>query len=417
MGNLTFAPAALLHLIGFCLLLKVRQRSAGQVRYWLILALSFTEFAYSACILMYRFLPFHAHIYIISNSVLLLMYASLMHLVLFDRFLEIYLHLRYETICTVERTKKLLLSIMLFLVISSIPQLVLLEKSIPSIFKFYMNYFWSTASISFLIFSVAVYGYIYVKLRRSRCSRIHVARQPKIRGNAVTDNSMQQQKQQQSAQPDINQAANFSKPRSSIKHSSYSNSCCEDSASKYQQSLHHVCKSHHNIVVTRLADSAIQNGVVLDKVIDDISIKRFDSDTTDYSTTNQVSNTIDQTAENQPNQISGHQRNEPNTITKTKGTPTKLMEITKQLEVAKKKLFLPTLLVASFIVFWISPIIYMFFRLTILFGRASSIEYIFMNTLVVFGICFDAFAYNFSYKPVRRYLRKKLRGRRITNGT
>ena len=310
MGNLTFAPAALLHLIGFCLLLKVRQGSAGQVRYWFFLALSFTEFAYSVGILMYRFLPFHAHFYIIINSILVLMYASLMHLVLFDRFLEIYLHLHYKTICTVERTKKLLLSIVLFLVISSIPQLVLLEKSIPSIFKFYMKYFWSTASISFLVFSVAVYGYIYVKLRRSRRSRIHVARQPEISGNTVTDDSMQQQKQQQSAQQDINQAANFSKHRSSMKHSSYSNSCGEDSASKYQQSLHPVCKSHHNVAVTRLADSAIQNAVVFNKVTDDISIKRLDSDNTDYSTTNQVSKTIDQTAENQLNQISGHQRKE-----------------------------------------------------------------------------------------------------------
>ena len=365
MGNLTFAPAALLHLIGFCLLLKVRRGSAGRVRYWFFLALSFTEFAFSASILMYRFLPFHAHFYIIINSVLVLMYAILMHLVLLDRFLVIYLYLRYETICTVNRTKKLLLSIVLFLVILSIPQLAVLEKSIPSIFKFYMKYLWSTASISFLVSSVAVYGYIYVKLRRSRRSRIHVARQPEISSNAVTDDFMQHQKEQQSAEPNINQTANISK----------------------------------------------QNDVVFDKVTDDISIKPFDSkdsdggcdedrdeenecnnntsnnnlknsnnnnnnktNNTDYSTTNQVSKTINQTAENHLNQISGHQRNEPDpntssttkvtTIMKTKGTPIKLIA-KKQLAIAKKKLFLPILLVASFIVFWIIPVIHIFSRLTI----------------------------------------------------
>ena len=472
MGNLMFVPAALLHLIGVCLLLKARQGSEGKARYWFLLALSFTEFAYSSSILMYRFLPFHAHFYIIINSVLVLMYASLMHLVLFDRFLEIYLHLRYETICTVVRTKKLLLSIVIFLVILSIPQSVMLEKRISSIFTFYMKYFWSTVSASFLVSSIAVYLYIYAKLQSFHSSTIHVARrQPEMDGNPiVTDDSMQQ------PLPYLNQTANFS---DSTKHSPPSNSCGEDTASKYRQSLFPVCKSHNSVEVARLADSAIQNVAVFDKVTD-ISGKRFDSDDsdgddamiddrgeennnknsdcnnnnsnlnnnnnnnatniTDYYSPKQVSEAMKQTAGNQTNQISDLQRNEPDpstssttsvtTVTPRRGTHKKLIQknitkrategtlrrqkLRKQLVNTKKKLFLPTLLVASFVVFWVSPVMHIFFRLTI-FGHASIVEYIFMNTLVVFGICFDAFAYILSYKPVRRYLKKKLRA--ITNSS
>ena len=168
MGSLIFTVPSLLHLVGFLLLLKVRHVSESKVRYWFLLSLSFTEFLYCFCLQLYRFFPYYFYTYIMMNAVLVTMYAALMHLVLFDRFLEIYLHLRYEIVCTVNRTKVLIVAIFVLLVLSAIPQMVLMEKDFVVIFLFYSSYVWPSISITFLISSISIYAYIYIKVSQFR---------------------------------------------------------------------------------------------------------------------------------------------------------------------------------------------------------------------------------------------------------
>ena len=74
----------------------------------------------------------------------------------------------------------------------------------------------------------------------------------------------------------------------------------------------------------------------------------------------------------------------------------------------KKKLFLPSLLIFSFIACWVVPALLTLInqRLGLSFGIAI---WVVLHAFMMVGLCFDAVAYVILYKPIRVYIRRLTR--------
>ena len=147
--------------------------SDNNVRYWYLLTLTSVELLISAFLSLEAALPkpFVFYWNIVLNTGLILMYIFLMLLILFDRFLEIHLHLRYLIYCTAERTKMAILACAFLSIIASIISIMFLEKNYEVIFGFYLVLFWPATGFVFLVCAVVVYSYIYIKIRILRRTR------------------------------------------------------------------------------------------------------------------------------------------------------------------------------------------------------------------------------------------------------
>ena len=389
------------------------------------------------------------------NAVLVTMYAALMHLVLLDRFLEIYLHLRYEIYCTVKRTKILIVVIFISLALSAIPQMALLEKDFPTIFLFYSSYVWPSVSSTFLVSSIIIYMYIYIKLNnlyKPTCSRRRRRRRRKIQPSStvgsilVNDDSTHcaieqkhsspllflkhtassnippELRQKLSTLPFIQSAEseiNINKTKSLVGDNERINKyfvqpvvnndqefdLYSDKNSLGQEKDHpysgvHVVDPNFQIVKDveleyRDCDLYISKKSDIDKIQTSTSSKYMQEDITNCDKTSSSTN------------------NEPKDVIKPEQTTSPTIKhdlrITEERLRTRKKMFLPTLLIGSFLIFWVIPVMYMFSRHVSISGIATLPEYLVTNSLVGLGVCFDAFAYIFTYKPVRRYLNRILR--------
>ena len=492
------------------------------------------------------------------NAVLVTMYAALMHLVLFDRFLEIYLHLRYEIVCTVNRTKVLIVAIFVLLVLSAIPQMVLMEKDFVVIFLFYSSYVWPSISITFLISSISIYAYIYIKVSQfrettrinhklgqfsmstrfetstrattnnkstsnKRHSPLPVTSAPLVRDNGdlgITESKIAleprspliKEQTRISRNMNINISSETNQNKSWLSFIQSATPEGKDkldvvndtkNVSKYfveplvgdsqdvtgNNNELHWNQDHHNEesvepsfdgVVTQLlaqfpfqiVNNNAESGdceIIQQKdcirpkssnpakcsfqktKIGIADNKEFRNNSIDTADNHNVARDhhISKTCKSNNNEstetgtsskyIQESKTSLPKTESNT-GTATNTKPITspviatepqkmnnpREIKIAeeqkklnrlrtKKRMFLPTLLIGSFIIFWVLPVLYMFSRHMCRSGLATNPEYVVTNSFVGLGVCFDAFAYIFTYKSVRKYLTKKLRSIKRTD--
>ena len=159
-------------IMGIYLLLKVKHKCEDQPQYWHLLSMSCVELSYCLHCLatgivkkctrasdLTKFI-----MVVVGNSGLLWFYFMIMLVILFDRFMEIYLHMHYHRVCSLRRTK-LVLSCSLLLSICVTLICVFCIKTAADIHRFFTMFFWPPMCVIYFGSAVAVYGYIRWKRR------------------------------------------------------------------------------------------------------------------------------------------------------------------------------------------------------------------------------------------------------------
>lgn len=173
MYKLIYILPAIAHTIGAFLLLTVKRKADENVKYWHLLVLSITEMVISYIHLleiilsMTSYLQIYVIVYIVHHIGIVTLNGSTMFLILIDRFLEIYLPLRYKTFYAARETK---ITMVVFISVSVILTVTcaLLLRTQKTIWDFLSLYYWPIFAISYLVVAIIVYGYIYTRYKKAK---------------------------------------------------------------------------------------------------------------------------------------------------------------------------------------------------------------------------------------------------------
>ena len=201
--------------IGLCLLWKVEEgpRFTYTQRMYL-LNICICDLVTSTLFIAIRFLDyksyFHMYLYIATTSGLYFWYIGLMTLMTLDRFLTVYLNIRYPIVWSYRKTKIALLLLFLTSVVVSIPFYYMRKNVLHYVVSLY---FWSVLDWTFVVVGVATYSYFFIKIRSTHSrhkigNSVYHSRQPST--DAVSLGTLkppqqpqhkQQQQPQSSRQP------------------------------------------------------------------------------------------------------------------------------------------------------------------------------------------------------------------------
>lgn len=173
--------------LAFTLLINVKQNDVGGSQKILLIALCMTELTYilvdiceQSCFLM-RINYVHEALWLFNASSITFMYIFIMTLIVMDRFLEIYLNIRYRLLWSPQKTKIVLviaLGISLFLLI---PAFLFETKDV---IHFGTLFIYPTTEILFIIVTSVAYFYITKQVLRYRRNSKRLKQQLQ-RNNAV----------------------------------------------------------------------------------------------------------------------------------------------------------------------------------------------------------------------------------------
>ena len=164
--------------LAFTLLINVKQNDVGGSQKILLIALCMTELTYilvdiceQSCFLM-RINYVHEALWLFNASSITFMYIFIMTLIVMDRFLEIYLNIKYKIFWSPQKTKIVLIIALATCLLAFIPffviGLVLKESRFVASLMFYFIY--PILELIFIVTCSCVYYYIIkqlVKLRRN----------------------------------------------------------------------------------------------------------------------------------------------------------------------------------------------------------------------------------------------------------
>ena len=163
----------LLHLVGLYLLYATRRTYFNHTQRLYLIALSSTELVMAILKIVQRFcyiagaVEIGFYVWMVQTSGVFLCYILTMVLITVDRFLEVYLNLRYPLICTKRRTG---LALLVTLMLSTVLAIVLCSTygDFETAHIVMALYFWPTTEITFIIVAVFTYSYLFTKIRANR---------------------------------------------------------------------------------------------------------------------------------------------------------------------------------------------------------------------------------------------------------
>ena len=168
------------HSLALVLLFSVRQSNVQGSQKTLLIALCMTELAYVIvnmgelfCRLM-KLGDVIKVLFILCLPCLLLLYVSIMFLITIDRFLEIYLNIKYRILWTTKKTKLLLLVVLTISLLSFAPSYL---SGLQNVIEFANLYISPVLEGTFIITASVVYIYIVKQAQRHRRSTKRLRRQ------------------------------------------------------------------------------------------------------------------------------------------------------------------------------------------------------------------------------------------------
>ena len=166
----------LIHTISLILLVTLKQRSLKGSQKLLLIALSLTELTYALLdivqqICFYLSWKKSGHALVLFNSMtVIFMYIFIMTFIVIDRFLEIYLNIKYSLVCSTKKTNNILLVGLLVCFFLFFPFAMIQEYNIYDAVDILYRYIYLVFELIFIIFTAFSYFYIIrqvLKCRRS----------------------------------------------------------------------------------------------------------------------------------------------------------------------------------------------------------------------------------------------------------
>lgn len=175
-ARLVFIVPCLFHAIGFILLLIVRRESKDYFHYWLLTSLSVSECLFSLSFLVrYLFESHYDVLYytiLISDAGIIIFIDLIMQLIVINRFLEIYVNIRYPTFWNVRKTKIAILICFILSLTTAVVLRFVKGKRLEALFPVLSLYLYPILSLVFLVSATITYGYIMKKIYWARKSQI-----------------------------------------------------------------------------------------------------------------------------------------------------------------------------------------------------------------------------------------------------
>ena len=165
-----YAVAFISNAIGLFLLWKVEESprfSCTQRVYLLNICVCdlVTSALYIAIRFLYSYFPYQMYLYRMTTSGLYFWYIGLMTLMTLDRFLSVYLNIRYPLVWSYRKTKIALLLLFLVSVVITIPFYCLEERLLHYVISLY---YWPFLDLTFVVVGVVTYSYFFLKIRGIR---------------------------------------------------------------------------------------------------------------------------------------------------------------------------------------------------------------------------------------------------------
>lgn len=160
----------ILHTVGMYILFKIRNtRIPNRSQYLCLCNMGFVEFLTSVIFLSSP-VPIkpeiRLHLDIFKDGVLLNWFLLIMIILTFDRFMEVYLNIKYNLLWSVRKTKVCLFLAPLLALSITISVYVLSHRNLGTLFKLYIGlYVWSTLNSTTLTVIVVTYAYILYKIK------------------------------------------------------------------------------------------------------------------------------------------------------------------------------------------------------------------------------------------------------------
>ena len=157
----------LLHVLGFCLLIRIKKADTfGAAQRLFLLNLSLVEAIYAALAIFEEVTLQHENLAKAKFSTVLILdgffyvwYILVMIGLTFDRFLTLYLKLRYVTVWQIKKTKMVLATCFLLALISAIV-LLCTHSDVDALYSSMTLYLWPLLNILFLLVAFGTYGYL-----------------------------------------------------------------------------------------------------------------------------------------------------------------------------------------------------------------------------------------------------------------
>jgi len=177
----------ILHVIGLYLLYATRRTYFNHTQRLYLIALSTTELFMGTMKIVQRVCYIAGaervgfYFWMVQTSGGFLFYTLTMILMTFDRFLEVFLNLRYSLICTKRRTGFTLLVTLLLSIIFAASTCGS-YSDYNTTHSVMVLYFWPTTEITFIIVAVFTYSYLFAKIRTNRYQLKQLVKQlPRMR--------------------------------------------------------------------------------------------------------------------------------------------------------------------------------------------------------------------------------------------
>lgn len=174
------------HIIGLCFLIPVRHKSnqlslGTGIQYIYLVLISINNIMDKSLILIKEINPglspwWFKFIFTLSSGGFFVAYILIMTLLTVDRFLEVYLNIRYPTIWSKRKTKICLLVCYLISVTIVVCLLLTCHDSRQSL-GVLTTYIWPICHGVFIVTASVTYGYVLIKIRanRKRLANIHTS--------------------------------------------------------------------------------------------------------------------------------------------------------------------------------------------------------------------------------------------------
>ena len=153
----------LIHTISLILLVTLKQRSLKGSQKLLLIALSLTELTYALLdivqqICFYLSWKKSGHALVLFNSMtVIFMYIFIMTFIVIDRFLEIYLNIKYSLLCSTKKTNNILLVGLLVCFFLFFPFAMIQEYNIYDAVDILYRYIYPVFELIFIIFTAFSY--------------------------------------------------------------------------------------------------------------------------------------------------------------------------------------------------------------------------------------------------------------------
>lgn len=171
------------HATGFLLLFLARKSRLKPLQYLFLTNLSLSEMLYLIGLILRRCLFYMKvettssifyYSEIFFNTCVFSWYVLLLTLIAIDRFMEVYLHLRYHLFLS-NRTAKIFLVAVFVISLFCMFVLLFIYDSYSDLRKFNEIYFWPFYEIMFLGVALMTYGYLLKKIRDNKLKTRRIA--------------------------------------------------------------------------------------------------------------------------------------------------------------------------------------------------------------------------------------------------